>query len=111
MNDKAIPSMWGVLPHQHCCHTMDYGTTDITVPLQYIPVLREYRLQNTEKPYTSYIITYCPWCGTQLPKSLRATWFATLKTEYGLKPHIDMLYSPELPEEFKSDAWWKKRNI
>ena len=111
MNKKAIPSLWGQPPFQHCCRNMDCCVVDIRVPIEYVPVFREYRLRNDASEYESHVITYCPWCGRKFPRNLREVWLETLASEYTLDPHIDMLYNPELPDEFKDDTWWKNRGL
>lgn len=55
---------------------------------------------------------YCPYCGTKLPASLDGA-----KDEYRneLEKAVGKEYcdiKPEdIPEEFKSDEWWKKRGL
>jgi len=50
-------------------------------------------------------IAYCPFCGRRLAKALRDEWFAMLD-EAGLEPE-----DPRVPEEMKSDAWWRNRGL
>jgi hypothetical protein len=45
---------------------------------------------------------YCPWCGDRLPPSRRDQWFDVVEA-LGLDPWQD-----EVPEEFRSDAWWRE---
>ncbi len=55
---------------------------------------------------SSYLhILYCPFCGTKLPKSKRTSYFDLLE---GLKINP---WDNHIPEEFKSDEWWKKRGL
>jgi hypothetical protein len=55
---------------------------------------------------SSYIhILFCPFCGAKLPKSKRELYFNVLKK---LKFHP---FDENLPEEFKTDEWWKKRGL
>ena len=54
--------------------------------------------------YDSTPIDYCPYCGKKLPESLDEVWWNCLKMK-GYPEKIDM------PEEFKTDAWWKKRHF
>jgi hypothetical protein len=56
-------------------------------------------------------IFYCPWCGSQLAHSLRDEFFDVLKEEFGIETNLEILKDPSLPEEFKSDLWWKKRGL
>ena len=50
-------------------------------------------------------IDYCPWCRAKLPRDLRSEWFAILD-DLGLEPE-----DPAVPEEMKSDAWWRRRKL
>ena len=52
---------------------------------------------------TSYLeLRVCPFCGTQLPPSLRDAWFDKAE-QLGIDPPYD-----EMPPEYQSDAWWNK---
>jgi len=51
-------------------------------------------------------ISYCPWCGTKLPKSKRDLWFKTLE-----KLGFDDPLQQDIPEEFKTDEWYKNRDL
>jgi hypothetical protein len=57
---------------------------------------------------SSYIkIEFCPWCGAKLPESKRDLWFETLSgMGYKFPAGED-----NLPEEFETDEWWKKRGL
>ena len=56
---------------------------------------------------SSYVkIEYCPWCGRKLPDSKRDLWFDILEKQ-GIENPLDSI----IPEEFKSDAWWRNRNL
>ncbi len=59
---------------------------------------------------------YCPFCGSKLPKDRMAV------DESGSDPYTDALEEAlgkdfcditpeEIPEEFKTDEWWKKRGL
>lgn len=53
---------------------------------------------------TSYIqIQYCPWCGKKLPDSLREKWFDEPE-----KLGYDDPLNDDIPEEFKSDKWYRE---
>ncbi len=82
----------------------------------YVPEYREYGLpirDGKNSSASSYVvINYCPWCGKKLPISLREKYFDILEKEYGLDIALgDIEDNPNIPEEFKSDEWWKKRKL
>jgi hypothetical protein len=53
------------------------------------------------------VITLCPWCGNELPVSLRDRLFE----EGELLMGTDDFSREDLPEEFQSDAWWRDRGL
>lgn len=56
-------------------------------------------------------IDCCPWCSKKLPESLRDKWFEFLEKEYSLDdPHREE-QEKLIPEEFKTDEWWKERGL
>ena len=55
------------------------------------------------------VIDYCPFCGKKLPFSKREIYFHILNTDY--EKTFEQVINHEIPEEFKSDAWWKKRHF
>ena len=68
----------------------------------YIPLLNQSAIQG---------IFYCPWCGTKLPKDLLDEYFDILEKEYSIDDPRRAEEAGILLEEFKSDEWWKKRNL
>ena len=87
-------------------------------PLTYSPDHRSYTISAPRAlvkkniVWLGYRVDFCPFCGTKLPKDLTEEWFDILEKEYGLD---DPYYYPEqkklIPEEFKTDEWWKKRGL
>lgn len=94
----------------YCCKLMELFLNDRKVPLKYYPILREYGLDLLYS-YAIQLIQYCPWCGKKLPKSLGDEYFDILEKEHGITPELDIQNDPNIPEEFKSDEWWKKRKL
>lgn len=56
------------------------------------------------------IITFCPWCGAKLPKSLGKEWCQLIKEEFGIEDIFKEEWD-KLPQEFKTDEWWRKRGL
>lgn len=83
---------------------------DPRIPLKYYPIVREYGLI-LKNSSAIQLIFYCPWCGEKLPESLRNKFFEILNNEYEIEPELDIKNDPNIPEEFKSDEWWKKRGL
>jgi hypothetical protein len=52
------------------------------------------------------LISFCPWCGSALPESKRDLWFDLLE-ELG----YDYPMEQEIPQEFKSDQWYRNKNL
>ena len=109
-------------PFQHCCPTMneylDSETIDNGELLEYSPDVRKYCFilhEDGKRDGTYLPLLYCPWCGRKLPEDLSEEMEEVLEKEYGItSKNWD---SPEwnddshLPSEFKTDEWWKNRNI
>lgn len=75
----------------------------------YGKIFREYYIYAPSKGVIQGI-QFCPWCGKQLSSGVRDDWFNILKQEYGLEDHRNK-DEHLVSEEFKSDEWWKKRNL
>ncbi|MCE8168029.1 MAG: hypothetical protein I3275_05410 [Candidatus Moeniiplasma glomeromycotorum] len=95
----------------YCCKEKEIFLNDPSSPIEYDPVFREYYFRLDNQPQ---IITFafCPWCGTKLPKELREEFFDTLEKEYKIETDIgEYKERADIPQEFKSDEWWKKRAL
>jgi hypothetical protein len=88
---------------------MDYHLNGGEIHLSYSPEFREYSI-SYKKRYGGgeQLINYCPWCSKKLPKSLRDGFFDTLE-EMGIE--ADIMDLDNIPTEFKTDEWWKKRKL
>ena len=70
-------------------------------PLIFVPKFREFGLRILDGGSSYLVISFCPWCGKQLPSSMRDKWFDAIE-ELGLNPeNIDS------SSTFASDVWWK----
>jgi hypothetical protein len=111
-----IASVDNVVMFEHCCdqmtgavnHRCDKHPDPFDCPdnlIDYSPKFREYGLIIHDGGTSSCRIRFCPWCGAQLPASLRDHWFEELD-----RLRIDP-WEGNVPEEFQSDAWWKHRGV
>ena len=100
---------WGKIM-KYCCDNMEYYAEQ-DIEIEYSKRLNYYSMTLRDDEYsTSCQLYYCPWCGIKLPQSLDGVWSKTLKAEYGLDdPIFDD--ADKVPEEFKSDEWWRKRGL
>jgi hypothetical protein len=89
----------------HCCEKMVDYIHDPSIPIKYDFVIRRYYLRI---PGCDRSISFCPACGKELPPVLHDEYYDILEKEYGFDDPDDY---EKYPEEFKSDAWWKKRNL
>ena len=55
-------------------------------------------------------LSYCPFCGSKLPNDLVHEIYDILENEYKIEGP-DIYKFTNVPEEFKTDEWWKKRGI
>lgn len=97
----------------HCCSLMADSINDQRIQIGYEPILREYFIPLLYKGKVTALqcLYYCPWCGKQLPKSLNDKWYSTLEKEYGLDDPDREEQEKLIPEEFKTDEWWKNRGL
>jgi hypothetical protein len=54
------------------------------------------------------VISFCPFCGEKLPKELSKECVSILDDLLG---EWESWNDPRIPEEFKTDEWWKKRGL
>ena len=100
-------------PRRHCCQAMTQGVTyrcpehpnpfdcgDTLVV--YAPPFDEYGLMVHDGGASYVLIRHCPWCGARLPESRRDDWFDALEAI-----GIDAPLFAEIPEPFKTDAWYR----
>lgn len=86
---------------EHCCHEMTFHLEAAELHLSYDNRFREYGIHyRSEYGIGLQMISNCPWCGSQLPASLRDAWFDELD-RLGRAPEDD------LPAPLQSDAWWR----
>ena len=88
------------LPHD--CAGMTAAMRDPRVPISYLPKFREFGIEIDDGRVVQ-VIEFCPWCGHELPTSLRDAYFDELD-RLGLEPE-----SSGLPLDLRSDAWWRMR--
>ena len=69
----------------------------------YLPEVDEYSIPIRDGKGGSLVpILHCPWCGKATPRSRREEWLAQLEKRGITDPaHADV------PEEFRSDRWWR----
>jgi hypothetical protein len=99
---------------EYCCTKMKNALNNTRMPIEYSPIAREYYLVFRDgPPFRIHAISHCLWCGEQLPKNLRETFFEVLEKECNRdrKTIGDIMSDEDIPLEFKSDAWWKKRGL
>jgi len=89
------------------CEQFPFHLDDVDTPIFYDEILREFYLKRSQGTSVQ-LIKYCPFCGGELPVSLRDTWFDELEKLGISDPHDDDV---NIPNEFKSVLWWKKKPL
>jgi len=94
---------------------MDFFLEESKISIGYSGKFRSYYI-NLKGSGGGQRIHYCPWCGKKLPKILDDEYDQELSKATGIA--IDNItldtYSssnPNLPLEFRTDEWWKKRGL
>lgn len=83
-----------------CCPEMESAVADLALPIDYFPKWREYGVRLLDGGSSHLNVTFCPWCGQALPRSLRDEWFDNLE-RLGVDP-----YGDEIPSEFTDARWY-----
>lgn len=96
--------------NKHCCNFMTKSLEDNRIGINYCSVDRDYSIYCLYSN-SQYRIDYCPFCGLKLPSSLVQEYMNILEKEYGIENPYDEVVMENVPEEFKSDEWWKKRGL
>ena len=100
--------------NNHCCQDIKIFIADPCVQIFYSLRMREYYIPLIEFGIETPVkqgICYCPRCRVKLSESVRDQCFDTLEKEYNIDCHIDAEEAGTLPGEFKTDEWWKKREL
>jgi len=105
---------------KYCCKTMEEKLVKLdnsekkNHSVVYDDQWRIYTIifQNNYKKEEKYLteISYCPWCGTKLPSDLSDKWWDVLEEEYGITDPRNDEYD-QVPAEFRTDEWWRKRGL
>lgn len=97
---------------EHCCEAMDQALQDPRVVLIYRPYERGYYLPRKYEGALDGLV-YCFWCGVKLPDNLYDLWFDLVfnQLKVPLSDDYPALETPGLPDEFKTDEWWKERGL
>lgn len=95
----------------HCCDAMNAALENPGIPLIYSCVTRNYYIPVLYRHRTCawQCLFGCPWCGTELPKDLTSEYYDILENTFQISD--EDIINNNVPEEFKSDAWWKKRGL
>ena len=89
----------------HCCEQMNFHICEREKIIRYHPPTRGYGITVTDT--VTQGIEFCPWCGVKLPSELTDELERILFDELDLDDEND----PRMPEELKTDEWWKKRGL
>lgn len=106
-----------LMAYEHCCNMMKLQLEDSRPAIRFLNFAREYRLLAFEcsprfpqklvprSPiHFGETIKYCPWCGTELPKSLFQEWWRRAM-QFGPEGSADP-YDTDMPPMFFTSEWW-----
>jgi hypothetical protein len=104
---------------EFCCEDMKlYAERDVNDDrskyVDYDPKERFFSIYRAGSKRYGTHISYCPFCGSKLPELLVDERWNIILEELGPDYLPDDDNNPprkELPEEFKTDEWWKKRGL
>ncbi|WP_438861326.1 DUF6980 family protein [Modestobacter roseus] len=81
---------------------MKQALGDTSIPVGYDDTYREYGIGIQDGGSSTLVITFCPFCGSGLPSSLRDKWFDRLE-ELGVEPG-----EGNIPVHYLTGAWWRR---
>jgi len=70
-----------------------------------------YYFKRSDGSYGQYFFKYCPFCGAKMPNHFYASDQYESALEEALGKDFCDITPEEIPEEFKTDEWWKKRGL
>lgn len=79
------------------------GEGDVAVV--YVPKYREYGIRVLNGGTSFVVIDFCPWRGQRLPRNLRLLWFRKIEQLGFEVGGAD--WDARLPEEYRSEKWWR----
>lgn len=86
----------------HACEMMMVALNEPDTPVDYFDKMREYGIYILDGGTSFLGFQFCPWCGDQLPPSLRVQWFKIFRS-LGLENEDD------LPPDLRDGTWWRER--
>ncbi|MCA6363443.1 MAG: hypothetical protein IM638_10425 [Bacteroidetes bacterium] len=96
-NNNPNSRRWCEMMQRNCSD--DYNNADTPIYISY--KFNEFGLKIMDGGSSYILISHCPFCGTKLPESLRDKWYAEMD-----KRGIDT-WADEIPEAYKTDAWYR----
>ena len=115
--ERLLNFVWdasnGAPGKEHCCERMSIAVkyrcgrcSDIWACgdclVIYSPPFDEYGSIVHDGGASYVLLSYCPWCGARLPDSRRDRWFEALEKQ-GFNSPLEQ----EIPDEYKTGAWYK----
>ena len=95
--------------HNFCCDSMNIAIKENKI-IDYDITVREYGMRFRKNRVK--MLNFCPWCGIKLPKDLIGELYDVLEKEYNIPwRDADIFEYTNVPDEFKTDEWWKKRDL
>ena len=96
----------------YCCQEwIDGCVNEDAVPISYHADIRQYYLICDSRVSWVQKINHCLYCNHKFPEDLYAQYSELLEKEHGLDEVTAWRYPERVPEEFKSEEWWKKRGL
>ncbi|WP_051940291.1 DUF6980 family protein [Stenoxybacter acetivorans] len=92
----------GVEKKHFCCEEMRFFVDQNEIGLIYLAKYREFGFEYRDGGNSLQLIRFCPWCGSNLPSSLRDEWFDRLN-DLGIDDCVDS----RIPELYQTSGWWE----
>jgi hypothetical protein len=97
---------------EFCCKLLSQSIKNSKIAIKYLPTTRSFYIY--VKSGALQEIYFCPFCSAKLPEDLSDQYYSILENKYHLYSNEDLeeaWTNGKLPDEFKTDKWWKKKGL
>ncbi len=93
---------------------MQFFLEEEKVAIGYSAKFRAYFIELKDCNAGTQDIKYCPWCGRKFLEMLDKEYDKALSKALGIRPKditLSHYTTSNIPPEFHTDKWWKKRGL
>lgn len=101
----------GTVSYPQCCRAMAAAVAEGDCPIVYEPVFRRWEVRHLyHRMLHDWQLESCPWCGNPLASDVGDEWAARVE-RLGFTDGGHYAEIPGLPDEFRTDRWWRQAGL